>query len=74
MTLEVGSDIALRAERTKDEDSISVHYARGGEIRIKLTIGKTKSEDATLAVSIFDSENHVDSLPRQGVAKFAVIQ
>lgn len=74
LTLEVGSDIALRAERTKDEDSISVHYARGGEIRIKLTIGKTKSEDATLAVSIFDSENHVDSLPRQGVAKFAVIQ
>lgn len=74
LTLEIGSDLAIKVEGVTEEERISVNYVRGEAIKVRLTIGERKSADATLAVSIFDKENHIDSLPRQGVAKFTILQ
>ncbi len=74
LTLEIGSDLGIRMEGVKEEENVSVNYVRGEAIKVRLNIGEKKSVEATLAVSIFDRENHIDSLPRQGVAKFTLIQ
>ncbi len=74
MTLEVGSDLAIKVEGAKGEESFSLSYVRGEALKVRLSIGEIRSVEATLAVSMFDSESHVDSLPRQGVAKFTLLQ
>lgn len=83
MTLEIGEEILLRSGSNPknadlggdgDEMKLAVRYRIGKDIQVILANGKIETDEAVFVVSIYDQSNLVDSLPQQGVVRFALFQ
>ncbi len=74
VSLDIGGSASIKSEKAEKEMDFSLHYMKGDELQIRLGIPAIQSGEATFVVSLFDREMLLDSLPRQGAAKFRLFQ
>ncbi len=71
MTLEIGNGLSYRRDKAGDAGRCSLEYARSGKtLQVGISYEEVKPGEAAFNVAAFDSNTLVDSLPRQGLAKF----
>ncbi len=73
ITIEVGESIMLKTRSRSSRDQIELQYSIGEHVEIRIGLTRGKSEEAAFGVSLYDQNLLIDSLPRQGLAKFSLV-